>query len=47
MIHEAQMEQYLAFLEGRLAPSRFQHSLGVMQVMAELAPIYALDPAQW
>lgn len=40
------MEQYLRFLQARLTPPRFQHSLGVMRVLAELAPIYALDPDQ-
>jgi predicted HD superfamily hydrolase involved in NAD metabolism len=34
---------YLPFLQRVLTPSRLQHSLGVMQVMGELAKIYALD----
>ena len=34
---------YIPFLERVLTPSRLQHSLGVMQVMGELAKIYALD----
>lgn len=34
---------YLPFLQRVLTPARLQHSLGVMQVMGELAPIYALD----
>jgi predicted HD superfamily hydrolase involved in NAD metabolism len=39
------MEQsrYIAFLEKVLTPSRLAHSLGVMQVMGELAEIYQLD----
>ena len=36
--------RYTPFLEQVLTPSRLQHSLGVMQVMQELTPIYALDP---
>jgi predicted HD superfamily hydrolase involved in NAD metabolism len=40
------VEHYLPFLSGRLSPSRLQHSLGVMQVMAELTPTYALDGTQ-
>jgi len=35
--------RYLPFLQRVLTPSRLQHSLGVMQVMGELAKIYALD----
>ena len=35
--------QFLPFLEQVLTPSRLQHSIGVMQVMGELAEIYALD----
>ena len=35
--------RYLPFLERVLTPSRLQHSLGVMQVMGELAKIYDLD----
>jgi predicted HD superfamily hydrolase involved in NAD metabolism len=34
---------YLPFLEQVLTPARLAHSLGVMQVMGELADIYALD----
>lgn len=34
---------YIRFLKGVLSPNRFQHSLGVMQMMGELAEIYALD----
>lgn len=40
------VEHYWPFLSGRLSPSRLQHSLRVMQVMAELTPIYALDGTQ-
>jgi len=34
---------YIRFLEKVLTPSRLAHSLGVMQVMGELAEIYQLD----
>jgi predicted HD superfamily hydrolase involved in NAD metabolism len=34
---------YIPFLEGVLTPDRLKHSLGVMQVMEELAKIYGLD----
>lgn len=37
------IDPYLPFLQRILTPARLQHSLGVMQVMGELAPIYALD----
>jgi predicted HD superfamily hydrolase involved in NAD metabolism len=36
--------RYKPFLEQVLTPGRLRHSLGVMQVMEELTPIYALDP---
>ena len=36
-------DRYLPFLEQVLTPARLQHSLGVMQVMGELAEVYALD----
>lgn len=35
--------QYLPFLEKELTPSRLIHSLGVMEVMGELANVYSLD----
>jgi predicted HD superfamily hydrolase involved in NAD metabolism len=35
--------QYLPFLEKVLTPPRLRHSLGVMQVMEELAPVYQFD----
>ena len=38
--------QVLALLEERLTPKRFEHSLGVSQVMGELAQVYALDRVQ-
>ena len=38
--------RYRSFLEQVLTPHRLQHSLGVMQVMGELAEIYALDREQ-
>jgi predicted HD superfamily hydrolase involved in NAD metabolism len=38
--------QYLPFLERVLTPRRLAHSLGVMQVMGDLADVYALDREQ-
>lgn len=38
--------EYFAFLENILTPARLQHSLGVMQVMADLADVYDLELAQ-
>ena len=35
--------RYLTFLKETLTPKRFEHSLGVAQVMGELAQVYALD----
>ena len=35
---------YYSFLESVLTPARLAHSLGVMQVMGELAEVYGLDP---
>jgi predicted HD superfamily hydrolase involved in NAD metabolism len=43
---ETVVDQYLPFLKRLLTPSRIEHSLGVMRVMAELAPIYSLDRLQ-
>lgn len=40
---ETLLERYLPFLEGLLTPSRLQHSLGVTDVMGDLAAIYSLD----
>jgi predicted HD superfamily hydrolase involved in NAD metabolism len=37
------IDRYLTFLEGVLTPSRLRHSLGVEQVIGELAGIYGLD----
>jgi len=37
------LDYYIAFAEHKLTSQRFKHSLGVMQVMSELAPIYNLD----
>ena len=34
---------YYPFLESVLTPARLAHSLGVMQVMGELAEVYGLD----
>jgi predicted HD superfamily hydrolase involved in NAD metabolism len=39
------IQPYLVSLSKHLSPERLQHSLGVMQVMEALAPIYHLDPA--
>jgi predicted HD superfamily hydrolase involved in NAD metabolism len=36
-------ERYLPFLASVLTPRRLDHSLGVMQVMGELAQVYGLD----
>ncbi len=46
MSDKEHIDRYLPFLSSLLTPSRIQHSLGVMQVMAELTPIYSLDRAQ-
>jgi predicted HD superfamily hydrolase involved in NAD metabolism len=40
------IDEYLPYLRDVLTPPRLQHSLGVMQVMGELADIYHLDRAQ-
>ena len=40
---EFDSSRYLPFLERVLTPSRLRHSIGVMQVMGELAKIYPLD----
>jgi len=37
-------DRYLPFLEKVLTPKRLAHSLGVMQVMGELAGVYAISP---
>lgn len=34
----------LTYLTKHLTPARLEHSLGVMRVMAALAPVYGLDP---
>lgn len=39
------LDHYCAFVQDVLTPRRFTHSLGVMQVMEHLAPMYALDLA--
>jgi len=39
-------ERYLAYLRQELTPKRLQHSLGVMQVMGELAKVYGLEREQ-
>ncbi len=42
-MNQTLVARYKPFLEQVLTPPRLQHSLGVMQVMQELTPIYALD----
>ena len=37
------IDDYIAFAESQLTPGRFKHSLGVMEVMGDLAAIYNLD----
>ena len=37
------IDDYISFIERTLTPERFRHSVGVMQVIAELAPIYGLN----
>ena len=37
------LDRYLSFAKHVLTPPRFEHSLGVMQIMGELATVYALD----
>lgn len=39
-------DRYIPFLDGVLTPGRLAHSLGVMQVMGELAEVYQLDREQ-
>jgi len=38
-----ELDNYIAFTERTLTPERFKHSVGVMQVIAELVPIYGLN----
>jgi predicted HD superfamily hydrolase involved in NAD metabolism len=45
-MHQEIIERYLPFLEKVLTPKRLEHSLGVMEVMGELAEVYSLDPDQ-
>ena len=42
-MNEHLLANYTSFLEQVLTPSRLQHSIGVMQVMIELAEVYSLD----
>ena len=37
------LAEYEGYLKERLTPQRFEHSLGVMKTMEELASIYSLD----
>jgi predicted HD superfamily hydrolase involved in NAD metabolism len=39
------VDEYIAIAERQLTPQRFKHSLGVMQMMGELAAIYNIDEA--
>lgn len=41
----ATLSEYGALLQPLLTPPRWIHSLGVMQMMGDLAPLYGLDPA--
>ena len=43
---DPRFDRYHLFLKRVLTPARLKHSLGVMQVMGELAEIYPLDPHQ-
>ena len=45
-VDQTLIARYTPFLEQVLTLRRLQHSLGVMQVMAELAPLYSLDRNQ-
>src|SRR5512133_2390738 len=45
-MNEDILDRYLPFLQTVLTPKRLKHSLGVMQVMGELAGIYGLNPQQ-
>jgi predicted HD superfamily hydrolase involved in NAD metabolism len=40
---DANLANYLSFLEQWLTPKRLEHSLGVRDVMANLAEVYSLD----
>ena len=46
MTDETVYKEYIGFLKKHLSSIRLKHSLGVMQVMKELSPIYSLDPHQ-
>lgn len=39
------VDDCIRFAEHQLTPQRFEHSMGVMQVMSELAPLYELHPS--
>jgi predicted HD superfamily hydrolase involved in NAD metabolism len=41
----ATLGEFGPLLQPLLTPARWHHSLGVMQMMSDLAPLYALDPA--
>lgn len=40
------MKTYISYLQSKLSPARFKHSLGVMRVMEDLTSIYELDGKQ-
>jgi predicted HD superfamily hydrolase involved in NAD metabolism len=40
------LARYLLFIRTQLSAARIRHSIGVMQVMADLASVYSLDRAQ-
>jgi HD superfamily phosphohydrolase YqeK len=46
MTDDDSFAHYLLFIRTQLSDARIRHSIGVMQVMAELAPIYSLDRAR-
>lgn len=41
----AALERWGGFVAAQMTPDRWRHSLGVMRIMDELAPLYGLDPA--
>lgn len=44
IIQSMTFDPYITYLAENLTPARLRHSLGVMQVMDVLAPLYGLDP---
>jgi predicted HD superfamily hydrolase involved in NAD metabolism len=45
-LYKHDYDYHTSFLKRTLSRERFEHSLGVMRVMEELAEIYSLDPDQ-